>query len=176
MKSLVLLAVTATLALTACTSGSQRDAGEVVSYQPAKRVVAPAVAGELITGGSFDLADQKGKVVVINFWASWCAPCRVEADDLEAVFHELSGVEFLGINIRDEKDKAVSFHEGRTSYPSIFDPAGRIALAFKQVPPNTIPATLVIDAQGRIAVVIRKAIHRDELKPLVSAIAAEGTS
>jgi thiol-disulfide isomerase/thioredoxin len=166
------------LALTGCNNGgSQLDAGQVVKYKPADRVAAPAVKGSLLKGdGVFDLAGHKGKTVVINFWASWCAPCRVEADDLEAVYKEASGVEFVGINIRDEKDKALAFHEGRATYPSVFDPAGRIALDFKQVPPNTIPATLIIDAQGRIAVVIRKAIHRDELKPLVAEVAAESAS
>jgi thiol-disulfide isomerase/thioredoxin len=176
MKPLIPLAVAAVLALTGCTGGSQRDAGEVVKYEPAKRIAAPAIRGELIQdGASFDLAATLGKVVVINFWASWCAPCRVEADDLEAVHKEL-GVDFVGINIRDQKDAANAFHEGRASYPSLFDPAGKLALAFKQVPPNTIPATLIIDSQGRIAVVIRKAIHRDELKPLVAAITAEGAT
>jgi thiol-disulfide isomerase/thioredoxin len=177
MRPLLPLAVAALLALTGCNAGgSQRDAGQVVKYKPADRVAAPAVKGELLKdGGTFDLAGHKGKTVVINFWASWCPPCRLEADDLEAVYKDAPGVEFVGINIRDEKDKAIAFHEGRATYPSIFDPAGRIALDFKQVPPNTIPATLIIDAQGRIAVVIRKAIHRDELKPLVADVAAEST-
>jgi thiol-disulfide isomerase/thioredoxin len=177
MRPLIPLALAVVLTLTGCnTGGSQRDAGQVVKYKPADRVASPVVKGELIKGGSYDMASHKGKVVVINFWASWCQPCRVEADDLEAVYKGASGVEFVGINIRDEKDKAVAFHEGRASYPSIFDPASRIALDFHQVPPNTIPATLIIDAQGRIAVVIRKAIHRDELKPLVSEVAAESAS
>lgn len=167
------LVMAAALALSGCTGGSQKDAGQVVKYEPGKRIAAPQVKGELLDGGNFDLASKAGKVVVINFWASWCAPCRVEADDLEAVRLSLNEVEFVGINIRDEKDKAIAFHEGRAGYPSIFDPAGRLALEFSQVPPNTIPATLIIDAQGRIAVVIRKAIQQTELRELTSAVAAE---
>ncbi len=176
MKPLIPLAVAVMLALAGCTGEPQRDAGEVVKYEPAKRVAAPEVKGNLLKGdGSYDLASQKGKVVVINFWASWCVPCRVEADDLEAVHKDL-GVEFVGINTRDQKDPAMAFYEGRTSYPSIFDPAGRLALGFTQVPPNAIPATLIIDSRGRIAVVIRKAIQRAELTTLVSAVVAEGAS
>lgn len=161
------------LAAAGCT---QTEAGPVVRYAVDKRVAAPKVAGELLGGGgTFDLASSKGKVVVINFWASWCGPCRVEADDLEAVHKELPEVEFVGINTRDERDKALFFAEDHSSYPSIFDSAGRIALAFSQVPPNTLPATLIIDREGRIAVVIRKAIHKDELRPLVDAVLAEAT-
>jgi thiol-disulfide isomerase/thioredoxin len=167
--SLVLL-----IALAGCTA--QKDSGQVVTYKPGDRVAAPAVRGDLLEGGSYDLSAHKGKVVVVNFWASWCAPCRVEADDLENVRKALPEVEFLGINVRDERDKAIAFHDGRAGYPSIFDPAGRLALAFSQVPPNTIPATLIIDSQGRIAAVIRKAIQQDELKQLTSNVLAERAS
>ncbi len=175
MKPLIPLAVAAMLALAGCTGGSQRDAGEVVKYEPAKRVAAPAVKGDLLEGGSYDLAGKLGEVVVVNFWASWCPPCRVEADDLEAVRKEL-GVEFIGVNIRDQRDAAKAFHQNKVGYLSIFDPSGEIALGFRQVPPKTTPATIIIDAKGRIAVVIRKAIHRDELKPLVAEVAAESNA
>jgi thiol-disulfide isomerase/thioredoxin len=173
MKRLVCLALAATFALTGCTS--QKDSGQVVTYKPGQRVAAPVVKGELLDGGGYDLAAHKGRVVVVNFWASWCAPCRVEADDLENVRKSLADVDFVGINVRDEKDKAIAFHEGRAGYPSLFDPAGRLALAFSQVPPNTIPATLIIDSQGRIAAVIRKAIQQDELRKLTSDVVAEGS-
>ncbi len=159
------------LALAGCTAG--KDTGQVVTYKPADRVAAPDIKGDLLEGGTYDLAAHKGKVVVVNFWASWCPPCRVEADDLENVRKSLTGVDFVGINVRDERDKALAFHAGRAGYPSIFDPAGRLALAFKQVPPNTIPATLIIDAQGRVAVVIRKAIQQDELQRLTSSVLNE---
>ena len=175
MKPFLSLVVAAMLAVAGCTGEPSRDAGQVVKYEPGKRVAAPEVKGELLEGGTYELAGKKGGVVVVNFWASWCAPRRVEADDLEAVRKEL-GVDFVGINIRDQRDPAKAFHQDRVGYPSIFDPAGRLALGFQQVPPNTVPATLIIDAQGRIAVVIRKAIHRDELRPLVAEVAAEGAS
>lgn len=162
------------LAVAGCT---EKEAGEIVRYPVDERITAPSVSGELLgEAGTYDLAEHKGKVAVVNFWASWCAPCRVEADDLEAVHTELPEVEFIGVDIRDERDKAVAFVEGRVSYPSIFDPAGRIALKFSQVPPNAIPATIIIDREGRIATVIRKAVHKDELRPLVDEIAAEARS
>jgi thiol-disulfide isomerase/thioredoxin len=157
------------VAAAGCTA--QQEAGPVVKYELDKRLAAPAVSGELLGGdGTYDLASKRGRVVVINFWASWCAPCRVEADDLEAVHKDLPGVDFVGINTRDEKDKALAFNEGRTSYPSVFDPAGRIALQFDQVPPNVVPATLIIDRDGRIAAVIRKPVLKDELRSLVDEV------
>jgi thiol-disulfide isomerase/thioredoxin len=174
VKRLILAVVAVALTVAGC--ASPKDTGQVVTYKPGERVAAPKVQGELLEGGTFDLAAHKGKVVVVNFWASWCPPCRIEADDLESVRKSLPGVEFVGINVRDERDKAIAFHEGRAGYPSIFDPAGRLALAFSQVPPNTIPATLIIDGQGRIAAVIRKAIQQDELKRLTSGVLAEGAT
>lgn len=153
---------------------SRTEAGEIVKYTPDERVTAPKISGELLgDSGTYDLAANAGKVVVINFWASWCAPCRLEADDLEALHKALPDVEFVGINIRDEKDKAIAFAEGRSSYPSIFDTAGRIALEFEQVPPNTIPATIIVDREGKIAVVIRKAILEEDLRSLVDGVVAE---
>ena len=71
---------------------------------------------------------------------------------------------FLGINVQDERDKAIAFEQGRVTYPSLFDPASRLALDF-DIPPNTIPATVVLDRQGRIAAVIRGAVDQDELRP-----------
>ena len=144
-------------------------------YAADARPGAPALTGPLLSGtGSFDLAEHRGEVVVLNFWASWCAPCRVEADDLEQTYQATRGsrVTFLGINIRDERDKARAFATGRATYPSIFDPSSRLALGFN-VPPTTIPATIVIDRAGRIAAVIRGAVIRSQLEPLVAQVASE---
>jgi thiol-disulfide isomerase/thioredoxin len=148
--------------------------GTVVEYAEADRVAAPEIAGELLDGSAYDAAAVRGRVVVINFWGSWCAPCRAEAADLEETYRatKADGVEFLGVNIRDERDKAKAFVLGRSTYPSLFDPPGRLAQRF-DVPPNFIPATLILDRSGRIAAVIRKSIRRPELEPIVARLAAE---
>lgn len=174
----LLVAVTATAALVGCSSGSQEsrcsDKNGVIECAPDQRSKAPTLAGDLLSGGRYDVSQDRGKAVVVNFWGSWCAPCRSEADDLEATYQATkgSGVAFLGINVQDSKDKAIAFEEGRVSYPSLFDPASRLALAL-DIPPNTIPATVVLDREGRIAVVIRRAVTQDELRPVVERIAAE---
>lgn len=150
--------------------------GTVQTFPPEQRPAAPAVTGELLDGNRFDLAGWRGKVVVVNWWGSWCAPCRAEAPHLRAVYeatHDL-GVEFLGVDVRDGRDAANAFVQafGHT-WPSLFDPAGRVALAFQGVPPTVVPATVLIDRQHRIATIFRKAIRQPELEPPVRALAAE---
>ncbi|AVT31143.1 alkyl hydroperoxide reductase [Plantactinospora sp. BC1] len=178
-----LLAVAATLALTGCSGG---DGGSdwkddctttdgIVECAPEHRPAAPAVSGELLDGGTYDLAQERGQVVVVNFWGSWCAPCRSEADDLEETYQATRdrGVRFLGINIQDGRDKAKGFEAAfKISYPSLFDPPSRLALAF-DIPPNSIPATIVLDRESRIAVVIRSGVTRAGLEPIVARVADE---
>ncbi|MFV2113851.1 TlpA family protein disulfide reductase [Micromonospora sp. LOL_025] len=174
-----LLAAVATVALAGCSSRDGEKAcdnsGGIIECAPDQRSAAPKLAGELLTGGSHDVAKDRGQVVVVNFWGSWCAPCRAEADDLENTYQATkgSGVTFLGINIQDQRDKARAFEESfKVSYPSLFDPPSRLALAL-DIPPNTIPATVVLDRDGRIAVVIRAAVKQEGLQPIVERIAAE---
>jgi thiol-disulfide isomerase/thioredoxin len=149
--------------------------GRTIVYPVADRKPAPAVTGSTLDGASFDLAARHGHVVVLNFWASWCPPCRLESADLEAVHRSTkdSGVDFVGVDSRDEKDAAVSFAAGRNTYPSLFDPAGRIALRFADVPPTTLPSTLIVDKAGKVAVVIRDAVRQADLARLVTEIRAE---
>ncbi|MEH0937218.1 TlpA family protein disulfide reductase [Micromonospora psammae] len=174
-----LLAAVTTVTVVACSSASGEEAcgtnsDGVIECAPDQRSAAPKISGELVTGGSYDVATDRGRVVVLNFWGSWCNPCRAEADDLENTYQATkdSGVTFMGINIQDQRDKAKAFEEGRVTYPSLFDPPSRLALAM-DIPPNTIPATVVLDREGRIAAVIRAAVKQDGLQPIVERIAAE---
>ncbi|MCG5462597.1 TlpA disulfide reductase family protein [Micromonospora sp. NPDC053740] len=174
-----LLATVAAVALVGCTSGGggEKDCtsdGLTITCAPDQRSKTPKVIGELLTGGQYDVSQARGQVVVVNFWGSWCAPCRAEADDLEDTYQatKASGVTFLGVNVQDSKDKAIAFEQGRATYPSIFDPSSRQALNF-DIPPNSTPATVVLDRDGRIAVVIRRAVTKDELLPIVERVAAE---
>lgn len=159
--------------------GSQRfvaGSGESSIYAAGDRKAASDVSGTLLGGGSFTLSEARGDVVVLNFWGSWCAPCRAEADDLERVHQatKASGVRFVGVNVKDTESRAKAFDVNfKITYPSLFDQAGRVALQLEAAPPNAIPATIVVDRQGRIAAVFRKGLLDNELQPVVERIAAE---
>ena len=120
------------------------------------------------------LEDFAGKVVVINAWGQWCAPCRSESDDLQEV-HEALGEDgtVLGIKVRDfNADAARDFlADNGLTYPSIYDPPFKTAAAMGGVPASVIPTTIVLDKQHRpAAVFLREVTAKDLLevtKPLV---------
>jgi thiol-disulfide isomerase/thioredoxin len=151
------------------------NADGVIECVPDRRPQVADVTGELLAGGAYDVADDLGKVVVVNFWGSWCNPCRAEADDLENTYQatKAKGVAFIGVNTRDERDAALAFERGRVTYPSVYDPDGEVALKL-DVTQVTTPSTLILDRQGRIAVAMRRATIISELQPLVERVAAEG--
>lgn len=177
------------LPLAACSSGSAGSStgssnfvggsGQITTVQAASRVAAPDLSGTTVAGGKDSLAAYKGKVVVINIWGSWCAPCRAEAPNLAAVSAQeaAKGVQFLGINTRDlDVSNAQRFDEKfKITYPSLFDPYGKLILQFPKgsLNPQSLPATLVVDRQGRLAARALKALSEDELRALVDPIAAE---
>jgi peroxiredoxin len=182
------LAATAAVALTAagCTGGAigQNTAlsngqsfvsGTGTSFLAAgSRPKAPDISGKTLTGSRLRLSDYRGSVVVLNFWGSWCAPCRAEAPDLATLAsrYRSLGVRFLGIDIQDEPASAEAFmHTFRITYPSLNDPGDEIALAFrKTVPPAAIPTTLVIDRRGHIAARIVGGATYNALKGLISKV------
>lgn len=150
--------------------------GTVEFFPPQQRRDAPQVSGELLDGTHFDLADLHGQVVVLNWWGSWCTPCRAEAGDLREVYeatHDL-GVEFLGVDVRDGRDAAQAFHDAFDhAWPSLFDPGGQIAMNFRDVPPTVVPTTMLLDRDHRVAAVFRKRVYRHELEDPVRELAAE---
>ena len=153
------------------------NADGVIECAPDQRPQVDDVTGELLAGGTYDVADDRGKVVVVNFWGSWCNPCRAEADDLENTYQatKAKGVAFIGVNTRDDRDAALAFERGRVTYPSVYDPDGKVALKL-DVTQVTTPSTLILDRQGRIAVAMRRATIISELRPLVERVAAEDAS
>jgi len=134
------------------------------------------VTGKLLDGSRFDLSRWHGKVVVVNFWGSWCAECHAEAQALQQVYSDdaAKGVEFLGVDIRDDVPSAVAFeHKYGVTYPSLDDPDNVAALQFRGVPPNATPTTLVLDRQGRIAARQSGEILYSQLRDLVDRVLAE---
>ncbi len=137
-----------------------------------KRAVLPAVAGQTLDGGRLDLAGLRGQVVVLNFWASWCGPCRGEAAGLQEASRELAakGARVVGVDINDQRTPALAFQrEFAVSYPSLFDPSLSLTARLGGQGPSYPPTTLVIDQQGRIAARIVGALNGGKGTPQVQA-------
>lgn len=136
-------------------------------------------AGELETGVSTASTDYLGNVLVVNFWYAGCAPCRAEADDLQAVWEKYQGegVAFLGVNVRDQVDTALTFARSYgITYPSAIDVNdGNFKIAFTgEVAANAVPTTLVLDRQGRVAARILGEISDDSiLDAIVATVLSE---
>lgn len=114
-------------------------------------------------GSAMELRAQRGKVVVINLFASWCAPCRQEAADLEQTWREYRDrpVQFFGVAYKDTAAKAQAFlQEFGVSYPSGRDPGGRIARAYGV---TGVPETFIVDRHGRLVRHILGPITKTEL-------------
>ena len=189
--SLTASAAVAALLLTACGegnggttqsgSGANYVAGKdgIATVDKGERKDAPAIGGETLDGATFDLAAHTGKVVVVNVWGSWCAPCRAEAPNLVKVAEDTAdqGVQFVGINTRDSnKGPAIAFEKDyEVGYPSLYDPQGKQILRFPRgsLSPQAIPSTVVIDRDGKIAARTLQAVSEKQLRAMIDPVLAE---
>ena len=151
MRWLGLVAVVAGVAaaVSVVSVGFGRDPSIVSSQSMSKP--APELAGATLEGGRFDLAEQRGKVVLVNVWASWCGPCRTEYPVLEAAARGLGprGLVVVGINTQDTREKARAFlrEMGGAVYPSVPDNDGTHAINWGTF---GVPETFVVDRDGTV--------------------------
>jgi thiol-disulfide isomerase/thioredoxin len=152
--------------------------GEITKIPEGKRKPAPDISGKTVDGKKISLSDYKNKIVVLNVWGSWCAPCRAEAPHLAKVAEQTKdeGVQFIGINTRDHSQTNPQAFERRYDihYPSFFDPDGRLILKFpsNSLSLQAIPSTVILDRDHKIAVRALTALDEEQLhkalKPLIA--------
>ncbi|MBW3561706.1 MAG: TlpA family protein disulfide reductase [Actinobacteria bacterium] len=178
------LALVAVLVLaTAC--GASAPAAECVEVPggrscvdviaPEDREAAPDQVMPTVEGdGELGLSAFRGDVVVLNFWASWCGPCRREQPDLNEAHEALAGdgVSFLGVDLQDSRSNAQAHvREFEIPYPSLYDPDSSYAARFAGISPSAIPSTFLIDREGRVAVRLYGTTTAAELAALVPHVA-----
>jgi peroxiredoxin len=101
----------------------------------------------------------------------------VESPQFQQVSTEVadSGVRFVGVNVKDDEQFARAFVESKgITFPSLYDPRGEVALAFRDYPASAIPSTIVLDRQGRVAAVFTAAVQPDDLLRTLSSLTGEG--
>lgn len=148
-------------------------------YPPEQRQTIDDISGpDVQSDRTIALSDYAGKVVVLNIWGSWCAPCRAEAPDLQQVAAATTGrgVQFLGINVRDTRSGAADFIDGfALTYPSIFDPPLRTVASIRGFPTGSIPSTIIIDGNRQVAAIYLRAVTARELQATIDGVLAGST-
>jgi peroxiredoxin len=140
--------------------------GAPVAGQAAPDFVLPALAGD----GTVKLSDFKGEPVVVNFWASWCRPCRAEFPLLAdaRTRHRADGLEVIGVSYRDIPSDARTFaQEKKATWPLARDDRGAVASAYGV---RAIPQTYFIRADGTVAARVFGITTKAELEENLKAI------
>jgi thiol-disulfide isomerase/thioredoxin len=154
--------------------GQANNIGSLIAVGSRKK--AENIGGSLLSGGKTSLSDDVNKVVVINFWATWCQPCLVETPQFDAVYRTVrtQGVEFLGINTKDQRSKAVAFvQDNDITYPIVFDEEGVSALRLGNLPSASLPFTVMVDKHQRVAAVYIGRLSPKDLEPVIGKLRAE---
>ena len=105
---------------------------------------------ESAKGGSMSLSQAKGKIVLLNFWATWCPPCRAEMPSIQALWEKRKDKAFtiIAVSVGEQKDTVTKFiAQNKYSYPIFLDPTGQLGSAFNA---SSIPTTYILDKEGKV--------------------------
>jgi thiol-disulfide isomerase/thioredoxin len=184
-------AASACLVLSACAGSGMYADNPVVTIPATAPAANPAVgltvipadereqsiviAGQTADGTELSTASLAGNIVVVNAWASWCPPCIEELPLLASAAEAYAdqGVTFVGLNSMDDPIAAASLL-GSSPYRSIDDRDGAILATIPGVPPRSLPSTVILDSQGRIAVRIIGPVLPGQLEGVLEQLVAEG--
>jgi peroxiredoxin len=133
---------------------------------------APAFTLKTLTGGTVRLSDYTGRPVLLNFWASWCKPCRGEMSDIVAAYaaHQEQHLEVLAINLTDQermRDARKFADEFQMPFPVLLDEKGKVR---KHYALRGVPTTVFIDAQGIVRLVNPGPITHETIQRGLAAI------
>ncbi|WP_158230845.1 TlpA disulfide reductase family protein [Frankia sp. CcI49] len=147
--------------------GSLGGAAEVIPA--ADRKPAPAMSGRTLTADAFDLSSIRGRPAVVNFWASWCGPCRAETKALVEMAQTHPEVAFIGVNREADGSAAARafVRDNAVHYPNIVDERGTVAARWN-VP--GLPTTFVLDSDGRIAARLFSAVTSASLNAVIAGL------
>ena len=155
-------------------SGTEISSIGISVFAPADRPTLPTVSGATVDGGYLDLATFRGRVVVLNAWASWCVPCKEELPVFVGLASSFQEVAFVGLDVKDQPDEArAMISTYQIPYPSIVDRGASILLTIPTVPPEAVPSTVIIDKQGRVAARVIGAVKPGMLEPVLTALLGE---
>jgi thiol-disulfide isomerase/thioredoxin len=184
MKRALLALFTALLAVSGCTTNGSDGDGFRFTEPTALGTVIPAAdrqpagtfTGELIDGGTLGSTELRGKVSLLNFWASWCGPCRIEAPQLDLLYREVKDddVRIIGVDTKDDKGNARAFvRDFDISYPIVFDEQGEVALRLGDIPARGLPFSVLLDKSGKVAAVYFGQLTAKDLQGPLDTLTAE---
>ena len=141
-----------------------------------RKIAGNATAPYLDSTKKFTLNSLRGRVVVLNYWAPWCVPCKTETPGLVRTYGatKADGVTVVGVAVKSEKSQVTSFvKNNHVAYPIVFDDIAKTALQLGRIPTFGLPSTVIVDRQGRVAAVYSGAVQQGDLQPVVTALARE---
>ena len=134
----------ATTATAATTTGHQPSGTDIGAMMP-------EYSATMLDGSKFDVASMRGKVVLLNLWATWCGPCRTEIPELQMMRQKYAarGFEIVGVSVDESGPEAVKtfVDEQKVTYPIALDPDSKLASIFQT---SVLPTSVLLDRNGRI--------------------------